>query len=156
MNFTHDILPKVKELSQKERHFFFLWPSFEHFLSIALVSSLHLGYEGECMEALSGQQLPLGVQKHGIIYHRLYRGPWLYCTKWWPLAFSGWRIEFLKCLCMAHCAGLRSLSCMQLDLLFCGLTARKTLKHRSWVVLQKGDVTANVLNYLAYFIDAAK
>lgn len=50
MNFTHDILPKVKELSQKEKLFFY-WPSFKHFPSIALVSSLHLGCDGEAVMA---------------------------------------------------------------------------------------------------------
>lgn len=52
--------------------------------------------------------------------------------------------------------GLQSSSCVQLDLLFCGLAARKMLKYWSLVKLQKGDVTENVINDLVYSIDAAK
>lgn len=133
MNFTHGFLPKVKELSQKENYFFCSLLSNVSFQSLWWALCTQAVMETHCMEALSGQHLPLGVQKDGIIYHRLYHGPWLYCTKWWSVASSGWRIEFLKCLCVAHCAGLWSSSCMQLDLLSCGLTARKTLKHWSWV-----------------------
>lgn len=75
-----------------KRKTFFLLAFFQTFPfnSFGEFSASRLWWRG-CDGHCSGQHLPLEVQKDGIIYHRLYHGPCLYCIKWWPIAFSGWR-----------------------------------------------------------------